>query len=62
MTFGDRLATYEPDKKSILHNVLDIGTGTGIWSIEYGESLQHDVSEESRVAKGKKVMLIRNQS
>jgi methylase of polypeptide subunit release factors len=38
MTFGDRLTTYEPEKKAAVHNVLDIGTGTGIWAIEYGES------------------------
>jgi methylase of polypeptide subunit release factors len=37
MTFGDRLSTYEPEEKKDLHNVLDIGTGTGIWAIEYGE-------------------------
>lgn len=41
MTFGDRLAVYEPDKKKAVHNVLDIGTGTGIWSIEYGERHLH---------------------
>ncbi|KAJ9616935.1 hypothetical protein H2200_000655 [Cladophialophora chaetospira] len=38
MTFGDRLATHEPEKKKAIHNVLDIGTGTGIWSIEYGDA------------------------
>jgi methylase of polypeptide subunit release factors len=37
MTFGDRLSTYEPEEKKNLHNVLDIGTGTGIWAIEYGK-------------------------
>ncbi|KIW68781.1 hypothetical protein PV04_04702 [Phialophora macrospora] len=38
MTFGDRLTTYEPEEKKDLHNVLDIGTGTGIWAIEYGDA------------------------
>jgi SAM-dependent methyltransferase len=37
MTFGNKLAVCEPDKNKILHNVLDLGTGTGILSIEFGD-------------------------
>ncbi|KIW98998.1 uncharacterized protein Z519_00661 [Cladophialophora bantiana CBS 173.52] len=35
MTFGDRLSTCGVEDRRDLHYVLDVGTGTGIWSIEY---------------------------
>ncbi|OAP61884.1 hypothetical protein AYL99_04087 [Fonsecaea erecta] len=37
MTFNDRLSTCGVEKRRELHHVLDIGTGTGIWSVEFGD-------------------------
>jgi ubiquinone/menaquinone biosynthesis C-methylase UbiE len=34
------LAPIKPDP----HNVLDIGTGTGIWAIDFGESRDSELS------------------
>ncbi|OCT52774.1 hypothetical protein CLCR_10205 [Cladophialophora carrionii] len=53
MTFGDRLTTYEPEQSKDIHNVLDIGTGTGIWAIEYGGALEvQDISFRLRCDDG----------
>lgn len=35
MTFENRLS-LAPTGDKVLHNVLDIGTGTGIWAIDFG--------------------------
>lgn len=37
LTFGDRLTTVNLDNEKEIHRVLDVGTGTGIWAIEFGE-------------------------
>ncbi|KIW30060.1 uncharacterized protein PV07_05837 [Cladophialophora immunda] len=37
MTFNNQLSTCGVEKKRDLHRVLDIGTGTGIWSVEFGD-------------------------
>ncbi|KAH0848133.1 hypothetical protein FOPE_01845 [Fonsecaea pedrosoi] len=37
MTFNNKLSTCGVEKTRDLHHVLDIGTGTGIWSVEYGD-------------------------
>ncbi|OAL18207.1 hypothetical protein AYO22_10785 [Fonsecaea multimorphosa] len=37
MTFSDKLSTCGVEKKRDLHHVLDVGTGTGIWSVEFGD-------------------------
>lgn len=42
MTFGDKLTTYELGDKKAIQQVLDVGTGTGIWAIEFGEIQPHD--------------------
>ncbi|GKT45993.1 uncharacterized protein ColSpa_06174 [Colletotrichum spaethianum] len=37
-TFGNRLGTAPPNEKdSNVGRVLDIGTGTGIWAIDFGD-------------------------
>lgn len=38
MTFGDKLTTSGVEDGKPLQHVLDVGTGTGIWAIEYGET------------------------
>lgn len=38
LTWGDQLATIDFDKSGGVHRVLDVGTGTGIWAIEWGNS------------------------
>lgn len=35
MTFENKLSLVPLEDKQ-LHNVLDIGTGTGIWAIDFG--------------------------
>jgi ribosomal protein L11 methylase PrmA len=35
LTFGGKLSTVI-DKSQKLHRVLDVGTGTGIWAIDFG--------------------------
>jgi ubiquinone/menaquinone biosynthesis C-methylase UbiE len=35
MTFGGDLFTSNIDEKKV-HRVLDVGTGTGIWAIDFG--------------------------
>lgn len=37
-TFGNRLGTAPPnEEKSNVGRVLDAGTGTGIWAIDFGD-------------------------
>jgi methylase of polypeptide subunit release factors len=36
LTFKGKLFTAPIPKDQILHNVLDVGTGTGIWAIDFG--------------------------
>ncbi|KAK1709573.1 methyltransferase domain-containing protein [Colletotrichum lupini] len=44
LTFGDRLGTAPPsDPGSNVGRVLDVGTGSGIWAIDYGD--EHPQSE-----------------
>jgi len=38
MTFGPDLSVCGAEKKAGVHRVLDVGTGTGIWSIDYGDA------------------------
>ncbi|GKT66531.1 methyltransferase domain-containing protein [Colletotrichum tofieldiae] len=43
-TFGNRLGTAPPNEKhSNVGRVLDVGTGTGIWAIDFGD--EHPDSE-----------------
>ena len=37
LIFGGKLFTAPIPKEKVLHNVLDIGTGTGIWAIDFGD-------------------------
>jgi len=37
LTYGGKLLTCPIDPNFQIHRVLDIGTGTGIWAIDYGE-------------------------
>lgn len=38
LTFDNRLGTAPPnDPNSKVGRVLDVGTGTGIWAMEFGE-------------------------
>jgi len=37
MTFGPGLSMSGVEKQNDVHRVLDVGTGTGIWAIEYGD-------------------------
>jgi hypothetical protein len=41
MTFGGKLFTSRIDKNKV-HRVLDVGTGTGIWAIDYGTYCKPD--------------------
>lgn len=44
LTFDDRLGTAPPnDPESKVGRVLDVGTGSGIWAIDYGD--EHPNSE-----------------
>ena len=38
MTFDGKLHTAPIPKEQQLHRVLDVGTGTGIWAIDFGTS------------------------
>ncbi|RDW56506.1 S-adenosyl-L-methionine-dependent methyltransferase-19 [Coleophoma crateriformis] len=37
LTFGGKLFTAPIPKEKQLHNVLDVGTGTGIWAIDFAD-------------------------
>jgi ubiquinone/menaquinone biosynthesis C-methylase UbiE len=37
LTFGGKLYTAPIPKDQKLHRVLDVGTGTGIWAIDFGK-------------------------
>lgn len=38
LTFEDKLGTAPPnDKDAKIGRVLDVGTGTGIWAIDFGD-------------------------
>jgi ubiquinone/menaquinone biosynthesis C-methylase UbiE len=37
LTFGGKLFTSPIPKEKPLSRVLDVGTGTGIWAIDFGE-------------------------
>jgi ubiquinone/menaquinone biosynthesis C-methylase UbiE len=37
LTFNTKLFTAPIPKEQQLHRVLDVGTGTGIWAIDFGE-------------------------
>ncbi|RDW58611.1 S-adenosyl-L-methionine-dependent methyltransferase-11 [Coleophoma cylindrospora] len=37
LTFGGKLFTAPISKEKRLHNVLDVGTGTGIWAIDFAD-------------------------
>ena len=37
LTWSDQLTTTSIAKGEGVHRVLDVGTGTGIWAIEYGQ-------------------------
>lgn len=37
LTWADQLATIDVAKRDGVHRVLDVGTGTGIWAIEWGK-------------------------
>lgn len=37
LTFGGKLYTAPIPKEQQLHNVLDVGTGTGIWAIDFAD-------------------------
>jgi ubiquinone/menaquinone biosynthesis C-methylase UbiE len=39
LTFGAKLFTAPIPKDQLLHRVLDVGTGTGIWAIDFGKNL-----------------------
>jgi len=39
LTFGNKLYTAPIPKDQQLHRVLDVGTGTGIWAIDFGKYL-----------------------
>jgi ubiquinone/menaquinone biosynthesis C-methylase UbiE len=37
LTFDGKLFTSQIPKKKRLNRVLDVGTGTGIWAIDFGK-------------------------
>jgi hypothetical protein len=37
LTFGGKLFTAPVGDNKKFHNVLDVGTGTGIWAIDFGD-------------------------
>jgi hypothetical protein len=39
LTFGGKLFTAPIPADQQLHRVLDVGTGTGIWAIDFGKEL-----------------------
>lgn len=39
LTFGAKLFTAPIPKDQQLHRLLDVGTGTGIWAMDFGEDL-----------------------
>ena len=43
LTFGGRLFTAPIPKEKPLHRVLDVGTGTGIWAIDFAD--EHPATE-----------------
>lgn len=43
LTFGDKLIIAPIPKEQVLHRVLDVGTGTGIWAIDFADD--HPESE-----------------
>lgn len=45
LTWKDRLTTADVAKQDGVHRVLDVGTGTGIWAIEYGKAIFIDRGE-----------------
>lgn len=48
LTFDNRLGTAPPNKKDSgieVKRVLDVGTGTGIWAMEFGD--EHPETEVS---------------
>ncbi len=38
MTFDGKLYTANIPKGKVLHRVLDVGTGTGIWAIDFADA------------------------
>lgn len=59
LTFSDKLGMAPPcDKGACAGHVLDIGTGTGIWAIDFGD--EHPEAEVCYYTRDPNIMLMRD--